>query len=62
MSDDLAYLGLAEAAELIRDEEIVAGRVRDGAAGPDRAPRPQTQRFHRVDAGAGTDCGAGGRG
>ena len=43
-------------------QEIVAGRVCDGAAGPDRAPRPQAQRLHRVDAGTSTGRGARGRG
>jgi len=62
MNDDLAYLGLAEAAKLIRDKKLSPVEYATALLARIERHDPQTQRFHRVDAGAGIGRGAGSRG
>jgi Asp-tRNA(Asn)/Glu-tRNA(Gln) amidotransferase A subunit family amidase len=62
MSCDFAFLGLAEAAELIRDKKLSPVEYATALLARIERQDPQTQRFHRVDAGASTRCGARGRG
>ena len=53
MSGDLAYLGLAEAAELIRDKKLSPVEYTTALLARIERHDPQAQRLHRVDCRSG---------
>ncbi len=60
MSSDLAEFSATEAARLIRP--ALAGRIRDGDPGGNRALAARAQPIHRGDGGGAAGIGQGGRG